>query len=225
MRKKSLFSVLSILILLSSCSLTEDAPMPVDPVASTPQYKTTSNACGTPDTLLLATTAGDMDINYCGSLPCFFPQPAWGEVISYNYMPLTGPETQVLELNLEWGWYVTEIRCLIGDNNSFSLDANSDPVIEPHWTEQVFYPEEPTASLSQEILGYPNCSMVGFCLKVYKKDFLGGLDAASERILWVYNENWNNPSLRNLNTPSPLLTNLCPKPCPVVQSSASNLIF
>lgn len=226
MRKVSFLSFVVMLFFLAGCSLANEGPVPVEATHSEGlQLKNTSQACGVPDTLLLATTAGDMDINYCGPLPCFIPQPEWGQVIAYNYLPPSGIETQVLELNLAWGWYVSEVRCLIGDNNAFNLDANSAPIIEPYWANQTIFPVEPTAYLSQEILSYPACSMLGFCIKVYKKDFLGGLDAASERTLWVYNQDWNNPAKRGDNTPSPLLMNLCPKPCPVNPIPESNLIL
>ena len=145
----------------------------------------------------LATSAGNINIDYCGFIPCTAQEP-WGSAI------LSGAAgSYTASLSVAQFWVIQEIDFKVAPSNSFMLN-NGIPIVDNTW-QNINANNQQSVNVSfQSPLGV--CGAVAMRMTIGRESFFGGVDPQSIREVWIYDPNFSNGVEP---TDSPLLAGFC----------------
>ncbi|MEM0998735.1 MAG: hypothetical protein AAGN35_16875 [Bacteroidota bacterium] len=182
--------------------------------ADTDPHPLPDPVCSRFDTVHLATAAGGLNVDYCGSfnntpLPCPPVTPPWGFIEMLN-----GDDLMLMNFTLATGWFADLSRSFIGLTSNFQLDQNGVPIVSNDWLSIDIDPVLNRWQLTYQLSDLPSpCFDMAFRLTVVKLNFFSGIDADSEVDLYGYNTRWNDMNAPEMNSISPFITPWCPVIC------------
>lgn len=166
--------------------------------------------CSRFDTIMLATAAGGMQVDYCGPAPSCPPgMPNWGFVEVLN-----GEDILLMNFTLAVGWFADLNRSSIGLTTGFTFDQNGVPDTRNDWRSIDIDPVVNKWQLTYDLNTLPGpCFDIALQLTCVKLNFFTGVDANSTTNLWGYNTEWQDANHPEMNSTSPFLTPWCPLEC------------
>lgn len=196
---KNAFAVMCILVLgLFSCE--KERLMPEANVADSPNLEASPGPaiCGYGYSLGLQEINGNTQVDYCGTQACPPGSPVWGIV---NIVNDYNGDFHV-NTTLATSWFAQALDYKISCQGNDILSGTGQPLAGS--TSLTYSPNLNKFWISEAIPGAcTDCFYIGMRITVVKRDFFGGVDAASTQELYL-----NSPCSSN-----PLILKYCPDTC------------
>lgn len=147
--------------------------------------------CGESDQMALVGEDGSLQVNDCGFLPCGTNEPAWGTAKIMHGLDLQEDLAFAINLSLAFQWMAMEVDVKIDAPNNFSY-LNGIPVVDPSWHHRAINPVVNQYQFRVPAAAVEGCKTVACRIKIAKFSFFGGLDANTERYVWLRNDQYSS---------------------------------